>query len=239
MMEGVTAARAIRRQQLDGFQPVSELNGTASGKQLRQIPGERQPRHFRSVTILVVDPPTRLDRVEIPRVERRCEERMAAIHPRVEQTHMRSPFPPICIGRPAQEIVQPFHLLRGWERIEELGGLLRASQLGDAVESQDRVLHLLERGMRQNHGALREDQIPRCHPHLQPLRQLPESGHRPLAITPDGEPNLPPQSALVCSRKYCCVVGPEGAQACRADLSNGVDQPLVVPRAPCAVPLLL
>ena len=153
---------------------------------------------------------------------------VAAVDAGVEQT---------CIGRvvglrrklgSVQEVVEPLGLFVTPQRIEEFRRFLGASQLGDAVECDHGAFHLPHGGAGHHHGAFREVQLSLCDLHALGSGSLAERGNRCAPVSADGQPDLPPDCAIVGRGEHIGGVGPERPQTRRPDFSDCVDQTLVV-----------
>lgn len=118
-------------------------NRIISFDERRQIAGESHTGHLRPVALFIVRAPAGLDGVQISGVDRWAQEPMSPVDSRVQKTYAGR-F--IGLGSElcsCKQLVEPLLLLFPPQRIEELGGLLRAPKLRDAVERQHRMLHLL------------------------------------------------------------------------------------------------
>ncbi len=74
----------------------------------------------------------------------RGKQRVPSIDTRIEQTHVRRLLRVFSKSCSRKEFVKPRMLLMAVEGIEELCGLFRPSQLGNAVEYNHGVLHVFE-----------------------------------------------------------------------------------------------
>ena len=133
---------------------------------------------------------------------------MAAVDPRVQQADARNLVSGGRELRSRQQLVQPFQLLLRPQRAEELGGFLGPPKLSDAVEREDRALHLLQGRGHQQHRALGKDQLTRRNAHSLRGSPLPKRCEQRLPVPSDRQPHFPPERALILGGKPGIGVGP-------------------------------
>ena len=144
----------------------------------------------------------------------------------------------VVIGRElgsSQQVFKPLALLFGREGIKEIRRLFGPPKFSDAVEREDGVLHLRDGRADKEHGTLREFQLFLRGLHSLSCREAAKRGKHDLPLFPDRQPDLPPQGSLVFGWKCVGSIRPECAEAGHPDLTDGVDETLVVSGVPGSV----
>ncbi len=118
------------------------LDRIATFEDFRQVAGQSDTCHLRSVALGVISPPPRFDGMEVTGGEGRGEQSVPSIDTRIEQTHVRRLLRLSSESCSRKEIVKPRTLFITMLGIEELRRLFRPSQLGNAVERDHRALHV-------------------------------------------------------------------------------------------------
>ena len=129
--------------------------------------------------------------------------------------------------RSGQQLVDPFRLFFRSQGVEELGRLLGPSKLRDAVERQNRPLHLFQGCGHQQHAALQESHDAGRDAHALGLGSLAERRDDCPPVPPNRQPHFPPERAFTGGGEVSSIRsrppktgGPKS--------SNRVDEPPVV-----------
>ena len=214
--------------ELDRFETMLDLHRTGVGEEFTQVTNESKARHLRPVARSIVGSPAGLHGVKVACVKSWSQKWMAAVDAAVEQTRMRGVVGLRCKLGSIQQVVKPVSLFVALHRIEEVRRFLGAPQLGNAVERDHGAFHLIHGSASHHHSAFREVQLSLRDVHALGSGSLAERGNRCAPVSADGQPDLPPDCTVVGCRKFVGGVGPERPQTRRPDLSDCVDQALVI-----------
>ena len=228
MVTGTRSWHRSPRDELDRFEAVLDVHRTGAGEEFAQVTDESKARHLRPVADGIAGAPTGLHGVQVGCHKSGSDERMATVDTGVEQTRMGRVVGLRRESGSSQEVVEPLGLFVTFQRIEEVRGLFRASQLGNTVERDHGAFHLLHGSAGHHHSAFREDQLSLCHLHALGSGPLAERSSGCVPVSAHGQPDLPPDCAVVGRGECVGFVGPERSQTRRPDLSDSINQAPVI-----------
>ncbi len=196
----------------------------------REVAQSSQAREPRAVIGRVVGSPVRIDGVQVRVGHERLQQRVTAIDARVQQADAWRGVPLGGCMETRQRVLAPLLLLDRCQAIEEFGGLLRAAQLGDAVERHDRRRKLLLRAAHHDDSAFGKIDLAAAHLAARERGELAEVGNDGVPVATNRQPHFPPEHLGGILGQEAGLVSPQRAHFGAPNRRDGVNQGAMIER---------